>query len=54
VLSYDSEVTNDATKLSAQKTMVKSLGASTNSNTKQLTWNDQVISDAYTSKVKLN
>lgn len=40
--------------LTSQTTMIKSLGASTNLASNKLTWNDQVSTNAWVSKIKLN
>jgi hypothetical protein len=40
--------------LSSQTTMIKSLGASTNLASNKQTWNDEVSTNAWVSKIKLN
>ena len=55
VVTYTIENDADNDKKTAQENMIKGLGATTNSNTNNNTWNDKNGSTgAYTSKAKLN
>jgi hypothetical protein len=55
VVTYTVENSADNDKKKAQENMIKGLGATTNSNTNNNTWNDKNGSTgAYTSKAKLN
>jgi hypothetical protein len=55
VVTYTVENSADNDNKKAQENMIKGLGATTNSNTNNNTWNDKNGSTgAYTSKAKLN
>jgi hypothetical protein len=46
--------TTDGANGPGQVTLIKSLGATKNQNTNNKTWNDELSSNVYVSKVKFN
>jgi hypothetical protein len=46
--------TTEGANTESQKTLIKGLGATKNQNTNNKTWNDELLTNVYISKVKLN